>query len=64
MCLVFIRPQAIVMFVQGSGRITIQLTVLYNTRYNVSIVGTLCGHYVSSTTVDLNYGESISLIMH
>ena len=61
---VSIAPQAAVMFVPGSESITIQLTVSYNTWYNVSIVGTLCGRRISSTTVELDYGKSTSLPIH
>ena len=63
---VSIAPQAAVMFVPGSESITvtIQLTVSYNTWYNVSIVGTLCGHKISITTVELNYGKSTSSVIH
>ena len=32
-------------------------SISYYTQYIVSIVGTLCGHNVSSTAVELNYGE-------
>ena len=53
---VSIVPQAAVIFVQGSERITIQLTVSQNVWYVVSIVGTLCGqNMISSTTLELNY---------
>jgi hypothetical protein len=39
---------------------TINLTISYNTRYNVSIVSSLCG--VTKTKV-LNYGKYMGLIM-
>ena len=61
---VSIVPQAAVIFVQGPESITIQLTVSYNTWYNVSIVGTLCGRKISSTTVELDYGKSTFLVIH
>ena len=35
-----------------------QLTVQYNTHYNVSIMATLCGQYTSATTIEIHYGES------
>ena len=41
----------------------VQLTLSYNTHYIVSFVGTLCGRNMSSTTVELSYGESITQTM-
>ena len=58
---VSIVPQAAMIFFPGSESITIWLTVSYNILYSVNIVGTLCGQNISSTTIELNYGESTSL---
>ena len=57
--IVSIIPQATVTFIQSTN---IHLTVSYNARYNVTIVGTLCGRDISSTAVELNYGEHIKSI--
>ena len=42
-----------------SGSTIVQLTLSYNTRYTVTIVGTLCGRNISTTDVELNYGELV-----
>ena len=49
--------EATVRFV-GSDRV--QVTLFYNIRYNLSIVGTLCGQNINTTDViELHYGEYI-----
>ena len=46
----------IVMISINRRRASAQLTVYYNTRYNVSVINTLCGESITKT-VELHYGE-------
>ena len=50
-------PQTTIRLNPGSESINIWLIGSYNTRYVVSIVGTLCERDIPSTAVELNYGE-------
>ena len=43
----------------STGSTRVQLTVLYNTLYNVSVVATLCGRHNATTTVELSYGKCL-----
>ena len=52
-----------VKFIEGFESTAVQLILSYNIQYIVSFVGTLCGCNMSSTTVELNYGESITLLL-
>ena len=61
---VSIVPQELMMVVQGLESITVHLTVSYNIWYIVSIVGTLCERNISSTAVELNYGEQYQLLSY
>ena len=59
---VTVVPQATTRLIRagpGSDSTTIQLLAIlsYNTRYIASIVGTLCGRNISSTAIELIYGE-------
>ena len=40
-----------------TGHASIELVLLYNTQYNLSIVGTLCGVNSTTSITELNYGE-------
>ena len=50
-------PQATVMY---DGPTNAQLTLSYNTSYNVSLIATRCGQNSSSPSTKLRYGESLS----
>ena len=39
----------------------VQLTLLYNTRYNVSAVATLCRESSDTTYIELFYGKSVTV---
>ena len=54
---VTVVPQVTMRLIPGSKRASVQLTIFYNTLYNVSIVATLCGHNIFSTAIGLSYGE-------
>ena len=43
--------------VRSDGNSSVQLTLPYNTQFNVSVVTTLCGHTLSETTVELEYSK-------
>ena len=55
-----IFPQANVVVNNRSARLTLQIELLYNTLYNVSIIASLCG-INSSSFVELHYGELYSV---
>ena len=42
-----------------SNRTSAQLTLSYNTLYNVSVTATICGQSLSSSTAELFYCESL-----
>ena len=46
-----------------NGSTSVQLTLLYNTQYNVSILATLCGQSNTAIAVhrNLDFGESVIL---
>ena len=49
----------------GSEDTEIQLTVLYNVQYNVSVTAIICGHrHESSNKIALHYGEDIHDRLH
>ena len=57
---VTVVPEAsAVKFIEGFESTAVQLILSYNIQYIVIFVGTLCGRNMSSTTVELNYGESL-----
>ena len=35
---------------------SVQLVMLYNTEYNITITATLCGHSTNATTISYYYG--------
>ena len=49
-----IVPRVDLMFINSA---VAQLRVIYNVKYNVSIVKTICGRYTTTTTLKLSYGE-------
>ena len=59
-----IFPQILVANIKMSGSSSIQLTLLYNTYYNVSIVATRCE--TTTTIIPLHYGEmlKVNFIIH
>ena len=40
-----------------TNRTHVELTVHYNTLYNISVIGSFCGHNSESATIGLFYGE-------
>ena len=51
---VSVFPQVVV---NMSGPTTLQLTLAYNTLYNVTIATIVCGQTLSTTVTQLHYGE-------
>ena len=52
---VSVLPQVVV---NMSGPTTLQLTLAYNTLYNVTIATIVCGQTLPTTVTQLHYGET------
>ena len=59
-----IFPQADIVVNDRSARLILQIELLYNTLYNVSIIASLCGKN-SSSFIELHYGElnSVAIVV-
>ena len=44
------------------GSTRVQVTVAYNTRYNLSIIGTLCGQNTTEV-IELHFGEWFGIVL-
>ena len=53
-------PRVDLMFINST---VVQLRVIYNVEYNISIMRTLCGQYTITTPLKLSYGESCTYII-
>ena len=51
------RPEAMHM-TTFSGNGSVQLVLLYNTEYNVTVTATLCGHRNASNFTTIHYGTT------